>query len=266
MTLTDAHCHLQDPRLGPHLHQALTLCRSLGITAWMVNATREADWESVALLAQTEAGVHPSFGLHPWWQKERSPNWAQKLEAILQKYPQSAIGETGLDQWVSGHDICDQREVLRVHLELSRKLNRPITLHCLRAWPDMERAVEKSPPSKRGFLLHAYAGPVERIPFWVERGAYFSFSPSFLHQRKAAARAAFKQVPRERVLVETDAPDMRPPAEKEKIALGGKGEELNHPANLVLCAEALASDLGKPLDRVLAELQENTHRLFYEQE
>ena len=264
MTLTDAHCHLQDPRLRPHLQEALAQCRNLGITGWMVNATKEADWENVASLAQNEHGVHASFGLHPWWQKERSNSWAENLEALLLKYPQSAIGETGLDQWMEGHDLSDQREVLKIHLAFSRKFDRPITLHCLRAWPDLEGAVEQSPPSRRGFLLHAYAGPAERIPFWVAQGAYFSFSPSFLQARKAAARAAFSRMPLERILVETDAPDMAPPAAKEKFSLLRNGVRLNHPANLVLCAEALALDRGNALEDIAGQLDKNMHRLFFE--
>ncbi|NBV33871.1 MAG: TatD family deoxyribonuclease, partial [Proteobacteria bacterium] len=130
MQLTDAHCHLQDARFGSQLNDVLARCRELGLTRWMVNATRESDWESVAALARTHPGLRCSFGLHPWWQAQRSANWLADLEGFLTRYPEAGIGETGLDRWMEGFDMEDQTAVLLEHLKLGRQLNRAITLHC----------------------------------------------------------------------------------------------------------------------------------------
>ena len=263
MQLTDAHCHLQDARFGGQLQEALAKCRDLGLTRWMVNATRESDWETVAALARTHPGLRCSFGLHPWWQKERSTEWRVALENCLTLHPESGIGETGLDRWMEGFDFEDQTAVLHEHLELSRQLDRAITLHCLRAWPELAGCIKRCPPSKRGFLLHSFSAPEAMLEQWVNLGAYFSFSPAFLHPKKTALREMFKHVPLERLLVESDAPDMAPPRELAVALLTQTGERLlNHPGNVVLCLRAMAADRGLAPETLALQLEQNYERLF----
>lgn len=264
MKLTDAHCHLQDPRLKPHLDEALDKCRNAGIHRWVLNGTRESDWPAVCELAGRITGAEAAFGLHPWWQAERSRDWLATLEALLVARPSASLGETGLDRWMSGHDLPDQMEVLRAHLELSRRLNRPVSLHCLRAWPELASVVRACPPSERGFLLHGYSGPADMIPRWVQAGAFFSFSPAFLHPHKTQVRRMFRAVPLERLLVETDCPDMAPPCELALAPLwDNAGKQLNHPLNLRLCVEALAADRGLSAETLSGLLEDNATRLFF---
>jgi TatD DNase family protein len=263
--LTDAHCHLQDPRLKPHLDQALGACQGAGIHRWVVNGTRESDWPAVCELAGRIHGMEAAFGLHPWWQAERSEEWLAKLEAHLVARPSAGIGETGLDRWMTGYDLPDQIEVLRAHLELSRRLCRPVSLHCLRAWSELAAVVRDCPPSERGFLLHSYAGPADMIPRWVKAGAFFSFSPAFLHPRKAPVRGMFREIPVDRLLVETDCPDMAPPGELALLPLRDEaGKWINHPLNLRLCLEALAADRGLCAETLGAVLERNAERLFFD--
>jgi TatD DNase family protein len=261
--LTDAHCHLQDARLAPHLERALDECRSAGIHRWMVNATRESDWPAVAALAGRISGIEPAFGLHPWWQAERSEQWLATLETLLTERPSAGIGETGLDRWMPAPDLRDQTEVLRAHLELSRKLCRPLSLHCLKAWPELAAVIRDCPLSGRGFLLHSYAGPAEMIPRWVRAGAFFSFSPAFLHPRKIALRRMFLEIPVDRLLVETDCPDMAPPPGLALVPIeDATGKAMNHPLNLRLCLEALAADRGLHPEALAEALERNVERLF----
>lgn len=261
--LFDAHCHLQDPRLASLLQACLDRCGKENISSWMVNATRESDWDAVSELAANTPGVKASYGLHPWWQKERSSNWASLLEQRLKEEPTAGIGETGLDRWMQGHDLPDQIEVLNTHLELARRFARPISIHCLKAWPELKGVMRGFGTLPKGFLLHSYAGPPEMIPFWVESGAYFSFSPAFLAPRKAAQRAAFHKIPLDRLLIETDAPDMAPPLGMEISPFTDiEGNHLNHPVNLVLCLKALASDRGVSAQEMSDVLRTNANRLF----
>jgi TatD DNase family protein len=90
--------------------------------------------------------------------------------------------------------------------------------------------LESHPLPTRGFLLHSYAGSAELIPRLVKLGAYFSFSGSILKPHKRATREIFQQVPTDRLLIETDAPNMLPPDEMVQHPLPGK---TNHPANLI---------------------------------
>ena len=131
----------------------------------------------------------------------------------MESHPNAGVGEIGLDRWIEGHDPKVQSEVFLPQLALAAELNRPATIHCLRAWGALDELLRTHPLPKRGFLLHAYGGPQEMVAGFAKLGGYFSFNAYFLHERKARQREVFRHIPADRLLVETDAPDMRPPDE-----------------------------------------------------
>jgi TatD DNase family protein len=261
--LYDAHNHLHDARLAPHLPAILDALRPLDLRGAVVNGTREDDWDGVAALAREHAWVLPSFGLHPWHAPTRSPGWLDDLRARLAAHPRAGVGEIGLDRWIAGHDLDDQRGVFTAQLALAAGQERPATIHCIQAWGALWEILREHALPARGFLIHAYGGPVEMLDGFVARGGYFSFSPSFLHERKHAQRNAFRQIPADRLLVETDAPDLRPPDDRNPHPLlDPAGQPLNHPANLALAYSALADLRGlhpAALQRLIAD---NYLRLF----
>ena len=112
-------------------------------------------------------------------------------------------------------------------------------------------------------MLHSFGGPVEMIPVFAKLGAYFSFPGYFLQQRKLKQREAFKAVPADRLLIETDAPDQLLPEDKNRYPLVGMdGKPLNHPANLPAVYAGLAEFLGEKLDSLAARVAENFQRAF----
>ena len=260
MTLCDAHNHLHDARLDSFRAGALTEC------PWpaVVNGTRESDWEAVAGLCQAHTVLRPAFGLHPWYVAQRTDKWEQTLTGFLDRHPHASIGETGLDCWIAGHDLEDQKTVFIRQWEMARERNAVITVHCLKAHEPLRQVLQKHRGPARGFLLHAYAGPAALATFLMECGAHFSFPPYFLHGRKAPQRALFKSLPADRILVETDAPDLVPPAEQNHwpITHPDTGASLNHPANLTTAYTALAELRGENLTHLAATVEENWRRLF----
>lgn len=229
----DAHNHLQDVLLTHDLDKALTAVRSLPVRWMVVNGTTETDWAIVHRLAKDLPFVIPSYGLHPWYLRQRSQSWAKKLYDYLVESP-AAVGETGLDRWIKDYDFESQQAILRKHLAFAAELDRPLTVHCLRAWEELLDLLGTSPRLARGFLLHSYGGPVELVDFFVELGAYFSFSGYFLNENKKAKLALFCDIPADRLLVETDAPAMPLPPDRIEFPLPQTEEGLypNHPANI----------------------------------
>ena len=101
------------------------------------------------------------------------------------------------------------------------------------------------------------------IPVFAKLGAYFSFPGYFLHEHKLRQRETFKQVPADRLLVETDAPDQHLPEEKILHPLvGADGKPLNHPANLPAVYAGLAEFLGETIGPLAARVEENFLRVF----
>lgn len=260
--LYDAHNHLQDARLDAERDALLQQLPAAGLTEAVVNGSDEEDWELVAQLARTQTWVRPSFGLHPWYVKDRSPQWQTRLQHWLQLFPEAAVGEIGLDRWIENPDLPAQIDCFRWQYQLAVEQQRPMTLHCLRAWGLLDEQLCQLPPAPRGFLLHSYGGPAEMIPGMAKRGAYFSLSPYFGHARKAQQRAVFQAVPLDRLLAETDAPDMWPPAELNPHPLTANGQPLNHPANLIVSYRLLAEIRQMPLENLIEQIAQNHQRLF----
>jgi len=255
----DAHNHFHDARLAPHRTALLEELPHLGVTGAVVNGTREADWHVVAGLCAAHDWLLPAFGLHPWHVAQRSDRWEQTLTAFLDRHPQASIGEAGLDCWIEGHDIEDQKGVFVRQLEMARERNVAITIHCLRAHEPLRQVLTRHAAPARGFLLHAWSGPAALTGFLLEKGAHFSFPPYFMHPRKAAQRELFRTLPPDRVLVETDAPDLLPPPEWNTRPLEGG---LNSPVNLVRAYEALAALRGVTVEALVADVRANWQRLF----
>lgn len=264
MPLHDAHNHLQDPRLAPHRDRILADLQASEVQSCVVNGTSESDWDAVANLAASHPDlIIPSFGLHPWKCADRSPDWLGSLTTFLDTHPRAGLGECGLDRWIQPHDLDDQREVFLAQLDLAARRNLPLTIHCLQAWGPLLDCLRDHPRPDRGILLHSYGGSADMVPAFADLGAYFSFSGHFLHPRRHKARKAFRRVPTDRLLVETDAPDMLPPEDHLHHPLQGTdGTPLNHPANLPSIITGLAEVLDQPVHNLTGHLNANFERFF----
>ena len=255
MPLYDSHNHLQrfaDPA------QIIAEMRDAGVAGCVANGTGEDDWDAVARLAEAFPDfVQPAFGLHPWKAYLRTDKWLHVLEDYLNRFPNASIGECGLDGWVAEPSLEMQREVFLPQLALARERGLPVTIHALKAWEPLFAAFEQERPPEK-FLLHSFGGSPELAKRLVDLGAWFSFSGYFLQPRKAKVVEAFKVVPQDRLLVETDAPDMMPPEE----FITHRAAEGNHPANVVRIAEGLAERLEIAIEDLTAATTVNHRRFF----
>ncbi len=264
--LIDAHLHLQDPRLDsirPRLGEVL----SSDAIGWMVvNGTTEADWGGVLECSGKFKQVIPSFGLHPWWIHQRSKDWLENLEFLLKSHS-SAVGEIGLDRWLRKDNIVEQEEVFLAQWELANQFRLPVTVHCLKAWGRLLDLVRSHPHQGSGFLLHSYSGPREMIDEWIKLGAMFSISGYFAQPRKADRMNIFEQIPMEKLLVETDAPDMLPPEGliSHDAGLDADKRPINHPGNLRRIYQFVADRLGISPKQLELQCEANFKKMFHHQ-
>jgi len=256
----DAHNHLQALRFGGQ--QAGLLAECPEVARMVVNGCSEEDWPAVAALAEAHRQVLPSFGYHPWCIHERSDHWESELNRMLDAHP-AAVGEIGLDRWKEGLDYEGQEEVFVTQLRIASERNLPASIHCLKAWGRILELLQEGPVPERGFLLHSYGGPMEMVPAFARLGAYFSFPGYFLRAAKGRHREAFKTVPSDRLLIETDAPDQLLPDSLNAHSFKDSGGELlNHPANIRVIYSEVAKFLDEPEDHLEKRVEENFLRLF----
>jgi TatD DNase family protein len=278
MNLYDAHNHLQDAWLAPHYARVFADLAAVGVRRAVVNGSSEADWPDVAALAAAHPVVLPSYGVHPWDAGNRSPAWQKNLLARLDADPRAAVGEIGLDRWMTDRakpddprlaglriaPIEEQTEVFLWQLGLAAERNLPASIHCLDAFGPLHDALRAAQRPARGFLLHCYSGPAEMVAGFAKLGAYFSFNGCFVDARKTRMRGVYAAVPADRLLVETDAPSIRPPAALEPFSLPptAGGSHVNHPANLAATYAALAEWRGFTTGALAAQVEQNFLRLF----
>jgi TatD DNase family protein len=260
----DAHNHLQAEELMQFLGEVIPACERLGVTRMIVNGITERDWDRVKDLAEKHAFVTPSYGLHPWYLKEKQAGWEERLEQRLIEDPKAHVGEVGLDLWIPDPDLSSQVETLRRSLEIAERNHRAITIHGLRAWQVLLDVLASERLPARGFLLHAYSGPVELVGPFTELGAYFSFSGYFLNPGKEERLAPFSQIRSDRLLAETDAPSMPLPDSHNEFELppASNGEIINHPGNIQAVYAALCSLRKADLSDLVKICEQNSNRLF----
>jgi len=224
-----------------------------------VNGTSPDDWLAVERLSsEYPEFVIPSYGLHPWKTPTSDEKWKATLSDLVTSSTLPCIGECGLDRWMEDPDKEAQEDAFLFQVDLANRLNAPLSIHVLRAWGWFMDLLRSHPFPERGFLLHSYNGSRELLPELIKRGAYFSFSGYYLHERKVKQQEVFKAIPLDRLLVETDAPDMLPPEHVITHPLG----ELNHPANLPSIAQHLAMLLEVDFDTLDNQLDRNFSDFF----
>ncbi len=251
--LFDAHCHLQDDRFKGLGAETLLRAKQNRVTAMMCCGCSENDWDGVLQLSGIE-GLFVSFGLHPWYVRERTARWLDHLQGFLDSVPNAGVGEIGLDHVVEADPA--QEEVFIQQLRLARRLGRPVSIHCRRAFGRTIELLENEGGATQGGLIHSYSGSVELVPVFERLGLYMSFSGAITRSNNGRTRQAIAAVSKNRLLIETDSPDL-PPA-------GAAAGTRNEPANLPLVLEAAARLIGLTVRETAALTFDNARRLFGE--
>ena len=253
MILFDSHCHLQDERFATGIDSVIGRARAAGVGHILCCGSAESDWERVQELAAHYPEIVPAFGLHPWYVKARSPGWLEGLERMLVESPGAAVGEIGLDHALEERNDRDQAEVFLDQLKLARRLRRPVSIHCRRAFGDLMEILTAQCGLPDGGAVHSFSGPADLIPQLQKLNVSLSFSGSITHDRNKRGRTSAAAVSDEFLLIETDSPDLSPAG----VAPGD-----NEPAHLIAVAEALAVIRGGPVENISDITTRNARRIF----
>lgn len=255
--MIDSHLHPQDPRLA-ELRQGLSVIdyrRRSGARLWLANGTGPEDWDAVAGLALGDRSILPGFGLHPWKVKGAAPGWASRLESLLRKHPAAFVGEIGLDRWIEPRDENLQERAFRQQMEIAHRLRRPVQIHALRADGWLLSVLDSLPDPAANRMLHSWGGASEMLVQWIQRGFFISVSGYHLDPAHKRHHATLKTIPIDRLLVETDAPDMPPPW----IASGSTGSAppVNPPWSLGRIYREIAEIRGLDVDDLARRVEQN---------
>lgn len=230
----DSHAHLD---LINESKEAWARATVGGIRGWLVPGTRligrsgEEERRQPWRFPEYADSVHWAVGAHPGHIEAAELDWGSaKLEAAFEELVQVpgtiAVGEVGFDRrLVPRVPWRTQERFFRAGLEVARRARLPLVIHLVRAEQELLRVVERAPEA--GAVLHGFSGNAEVLEGLVKRGFWISFGPSLVRRFQAGAQGglveAARGAPRDRVLVETDAPD-----QGSLMSLFGVAEVLAH--------------------------------------
>ncbi|HET8722652.1 MAG TPA: TatD family hydrolase [Anaeromyxobacteraceae bacterium] len=256
--MIDSHCHLDGASFDADREAVLERARRAGVTDVVVPGVEPAGWEPLLRLAAGLPGVHAALGIHPQALPDLDPAGDDRrladLEALLRRGGAVAVGECGLDGPTveAGVPLDRQRAVLRGHLDIARRLGLPVILHALRA-PDAIREELERDGVAAGGVLHSFSGSPDHVGPLAALGLHFSFAGAITWPGARKPAAAARQVPADRLLVETDAPDQAPHPHRGLR---------NEPARLPLVLGAVAAARGEAPEEVERVTTGNARRLF----
>jgi TatD DNase family protein len=225
--LVDSHCHLNADRFDDDVEGVLASARDAGVARMLVPGWNLRSSEAAIALAHAHPALDIAVGVHPHdAAKVDGPGWRRIVELAGDRAV-VAIGETGLDYDRMFSPIDDQLVNLRRNLALALETGKPAILHCrsragARDAQDALLAELRAvgfggEPSRRAFgarppaVLHSFSGPVDYAAAMLELGLAVSFSGLVFRKGEEASAEVARLVPRELLLVETDAPFLAPP-------------------------------------------------------
>src|SRR5436190_421148 len=211
--MIDSHCHLTDPRLGSQLDDVVSRARAAGVTRFITIGTGLADDEAAIALCRGRADVRSSIGIHPNYSLEAEVADLPRLRALQRDPSVVALGEMGLDYHHHYSPRAQQFAIFEPQLAMAAELGRPVVIHCRDATDDC-LAVMRAFPTVRA-VFHCFTGTPDEARNILDAGYLLGFTGAITFKKNDELREAVRITPRDRLLVETDAPYLSPEPMRE---------------------------------------------------
>jgi TatD DNase family protein len=252
--LVDSHCHLNYPGLVEELPAVLSRARAAGVGTMVCICSRLGEFEAIRAIAEANADVYCSVGVHPHDCGETEPVAPAALVEAARHPKVIGIGETGLDFYYDNSPRDAQEASFRSHIAAARDTGLPLIVHSRDA--DARTAEILTEEYARGpfpGLIHCFTAGPQLAEAALKIGFYISLSGIITFKNAEGLRQTIAAVPLERILVETDAPFLAP------IPMRGKR---NEPAFVVHTAARAAELFGLSAEALARATTANFFRLF----
>ncbi len=256
MEWIDTHAHLDDRRLESRLPAVLAAARAAGVARIVTIGIDVATSRNAVRLAGAHDEVFAAVALQPNSVAEAQPGDMERIAELAAAPKVVAIGETGLDRYWDRAPFALQQEFFVAHLELARTRGLPAVIHARDAEHEVADALRRFADEHGAPIagvLHSYTGDAAAAAACVALGLHVSFAGMLTYRKSDALRAVAATVPRDRLLVETDAPYLSP----EPF----RGQP-NEPARVVHTGACLAEVHGMTVAELAALTTANARALF----
>ena len=252
--LVDSHCHLEYKGLVEDQAGVLLRAREAGVGQFLNISTRRSEWDQVVATATREPGVWASVGIHPHEADQHADLGRDVLLGATENPRVIAIGETGLDYYYDHSDRETQRELFRMHIGVSRETGLPLIIHTRDAEDDTLEILEDE-LGKGAFpaLIHCFTASQAFGNRVLELGLTISLSGIVTFKNAKELQEIAREIPQDRLLVETDSPFLAPVPHRGKPC---------EPAFVANTAQFVAGLRGDDVSELADYTTENFRKLF----
>ncbi len=257
-TLIDSHCHLDFPVFDSDRKVILNACQKQSITAIVVPGVCRKNWQRVLTLCKYSKMLYPALGLHPCFIDEHHKGDLQVLAQLCQTEPLTAIGEIGLDFFITSDPVNKktQEYFFSEQLQVASQYQLPVLIHARKSHAQVIKylktynASSASASSIRG-IIHAYSGSYEEAKEYLKLGFKLGFGGAYTYPKATKLRSLVSKLPIEAWVLETDAPDMSPLEQRD---------QRNSPQNLHEIAQIFMQLFhSEPINaQIIEQLYQNT--------
>ena len=252
--MIDSHCHLDHEPLLENLDEVIKRSKEVGITKLLTICTTLDSFNRIKEIIKKDPMIYGTFGIHP---HETNNNLSVDKKFIINEVNKNekiiGVGETGLDFFYDHSDREIQISCFKAHIEAAIELNRPIIIHSREAEDDTYQILKSFKSQGLKILMHCFTGSLNFANKLIELNAFFSASGIITFKNSLELQETFKNIPLDKLLVETDSPFLAP------IPMRGKK---NEPSFIKYTLEKL-SILKEKTDQEMSDLTtQNFNKLF----
>ncbi len=246
----DSHAHLDSLE---DLSEVLKRARGAQIEKIVAISSSLSSSVTIVGIARRDEMIYAAVGVHPHNADTLNNDVIAGIENLLNEPKVVALGETGLDYHYMNSDKKTQINSLKEHIGLGKKHGLPIVIHVREADEDLITILREEDVSPQTGVIHCFTGDYETAKQYLDLGFYISFSGIVTFKKSDTIREAAKNIPLDRMLIETDSPYLAP------VPYRGKK---NEPAYVRHVAEVIAKVRGVPLEEIAETTSANTEKLF----
>ena len=263
--MIDIGVNLLHPQLAADRDAVIARARAAGVTQMLVTAT-DLDTAAAAIALCEETDLYCTAGVHPHHAAAAPENLTDRLTELAGSCRVKAIGETGLDFFRNFSPPDVQRHVFHTQLEAARRIGLPVFVHDRDSDGAVFEALRGMADALPGVVVHCFTSDARDLERYLTLGCYIGITGWITEKKRGAGLArAVTGLPLDRLLIETDAPFLRPhnvPADWHTRHAPGASRRRNEPALLPWVARGVAEAMGVPVEEVIAHSTANARKLF----
>lgn len=248
----DSHCHVNFPELAAQMPDILERMKNNGVGRALCVSVNLPDWPGLLNLVEQHDELYASVGVHPDYEDTIEPSVDDLIERST--HPKViAIGETGLDYFRLTGDLAWQRERFRTHIRAARHTKLPLIIHTRSSSEDTLSIMREEGAQDARGVMHCFTESWEVAQASMDLGFYISFSGIVTFKKAVELQEVARQMPLDRILIETDSPYLAPVPHRGK---------LNDPSKVIHVAEMIATLRGTTVKEIEEASTSNFYNLF----